>query len=221
MEANQEFNRDDAFVLFATFGGDVVRTAHALNVRSVDVLRCAEDNGWLDKLAPILTLKKSTRPGDFERAINRSLNFAQAHRMRLFVSRILNRLCGMSADEFETYLLTSTDAKGLTTPKLSTRAIADLASALEKSQAMSYQALGDTAQDRAKRGESEEDADSQMDIHARIAAAVADVKREDTPRALLFDEQLKAGEALKLQAEADAITKSKPVTAETAYNRDN
>lgn len=212
---DQQIDRENAFILFATFAGDVTRTAHALNVRPVDVLRMAEDNGWLDKLAPILSLKKSTKPGDIERAINRALNFAQAHRMRLFVSRILNRLCGMSADEFETYLLTNTDSKGITTPKLSTRAIADLASALEKCQSMSYAALGDLAQDRAKRGDSDDDGDSQMDIHARIAAAVAEVKREDTPRALLFDEQLKAGEASKLQAEADAISKGS-----NPYNKD-
>jgi hypothetical protein len=193
--------REDAFQLFALFAGDCERTAHALGVRPVDVLRMAEAEGWLDKLAPILALKKSTRPGDLERGLNRAMNFIQAHRMRLFVSRVLNRLAGMNAEEFEAYLMTHAGTKGEVTKKLSTRAIADLASALEKCQSMTYLALSDTAQDRSKRDEADDGEVAALDIHARIAKAMAEVKDSSTPRALLFDEQLSTAQATVITPE--------------------
>jgi len=201
--------REDAFQLFALFAGDCERTAHALGVRPVDVLRMAEAEGWLDKLAPILALKKSTRPGDLERGLNRATNFVQAHRMRMFVSRVLNRLCGMSADEFESYLMTAPGKKGETEKKLSTRAIADLASALEKCQSMTYLALSDTAQDRSKRDENDDGEVAAMDIHAKIAKAMSEVKVSTTPRALLFDEQLSAAKAIEATSVPAAQEKAK------------
>src|SRR6266481_5737735 len=100
-------DREQAFLLYATFAGDVERVAIALNVRAIDVLRIADEDGWIEKLKPIIELKKSTRPGDLERACNRALNFVQAHKFRMFIDRVIFRLAGLSADEFEEYLLTS------------------------------------------------------------------------------------------------------------------
>lgn len=58
-----DFDRAQVFLLYATFAGDIVRTAHAAGVRPVDVLRVADEEGWTAKLAPILELSKSQRPG--------------------------------------------------------------------------------------------------------------------------------------------------------------
>lgn len=204
-----DFDRAQVFLLYATFAGDVVRTAHAAGCRPVDVLRVAEDEGWMAKLAPILELSKSQRPGDVERAINRALNFAQCHRMRLFLEKVLSRVCGMNAEELQEYIFTSkTDKNGLETSKvLSTRALADLATALEKTQAMTYQALGDTAQDRGRRKEQSAGEDNNAgELHVRIAAAMSVVKASATPRAQLFDAQLTL--AASQVAEATKIAQS-------------
>jgi hypothetical protein len=197
-----EIDRENAFLLYATFCGDVERTAHALNVPAATVLKMAEEEAWASKLGPILALKRSTRPGDIERAINRALNFVQAHRMRLFVARVIHRLTGMDTAEFECYIFQETVKKdGSTTTKLTTRAIADLAVAMEKAQAMSYLALNDTAQDRAKRKEAEGDSEvSAQDLHARIAEGIAAVKASATPRAQLFDAQLAQAQAIATEA---------------------
>ena len=195
-----DIDKENAFLLYATFCGDIVRTAHALNVQPDVVARAAQDGGWNDKLGPILTLKKSTRPGDVERAINRALNFVQAHQMRLFVSRTIHKLTGLSDTEFMGYIFIEDREKegAKKVAKLSTRAIADLASAMEKCQAMTYQALADTATDRAKRHESEADPEvSAGDMHARIAAAMAQVAADNSPAAKLLEAQL--GEANRLR----------------------
>jgi hypothetical protein len=195
-------DREQAFLLFATFTGDIARTAHALDVPAAAVLRMAEEEGWMNKLGPILALKKSSRPGDVERAINRALNFVQSHRMRLFIQRVITRLTGMNEVEFEEYLFVgSKDKDGVVTKKLTTRALADLASALEKAQSMTYLALNDTAQDRAKRKEDGGDSETSAgDLHAQISAGLAAVRASATPRAQLFDAQLAQAEELSKQA---------------------
>jgi len=201
-------DREQLFVLYATFCGDVERTAHASGLRAVDVLRVVDELGWTERLKPIIELKKSGKPGDIERAINRALNFSQAHRMRLIVERILHKLAGMTDKELEDYMFTDHAPKtGETFKRLSTRAVADLASAMEKAQAMSYQALTDTTQDRTRRKEQagDDDGSAAGELHVRIAKAMAEVRAADAPRALLVDAQLKV-------AENNRIESSKPMS---------
>lgn len=187
-----KLDREQAFLLYATFCGDLEKTAHALGVRPVEVLRMVDEEGWNERLKSIIELKKSGRPGDIERAINRALNFVMAHKFRLFLERVLVRITGMNAAEFELYLLTQENKDG-SFSRLSTRALADLASAMEKAQAMTYQALNDTAPERVKRKVAEDDSTSGGELHARIAEAMAQAKMSRTPRAALFDAQLAAG----------------------------
>ena len=204
-----ELDRENAFLLYATFCGDVERTAHALGVSAVTVLKVADDEGWANKLGPILALKKSSRPGDVERAINRALNFVQAHRMRVFLSRVVHKITGFTDDEFNEYLLErKTDKEGKTTSeRLTTRSLADLASAMEKAHSLTYMALSDTAQDRTKRKEADDDSDvSAGNLHAKIAAGLASVRESTSPRAQLFDAQLSEAENLKKPAADDSYT---------------
>lgn len=192
-------DREQAFLLYATFCGDLERTAHALGLTSVTLLKMVEDEKWNDKLKPILELKKGARPGDLERAINRALNYVQAHRLRLIVERAIRFFTGLSESEFKAHLcvMPPPGAKGdCPTVKMSTRCIADLASALEKAHAMSYQALGDTAQERLKANQPMSAQDTYADMHAKIADAMAKATHSQSPRALLFDAQLKQAEAL-------------------------
>lgn len=185
-----KIDRANAFLLYAAFGGDLIRTGAALGVPASYVLKMADDEQWAEQLKPILDLKKSTRPGDVERAINRALNFVQAHQARMFFQRVLQRMTGFTQAELEEYLLTDRSAKdGSQFKRLSTRALADLASALEKAHALSYMALNDTAQERVRRKE-EDTSGSASDLHLKIAEAMSNIRASNSPRALLFDAQL-------------------------------
>jgi len=207
-------DRENAFLLYATFCGDLERTAHALNISATALLKLVEDEGWNKKLASIIELKKSDRPGDVERALNRALNYVQAHQMRQFVQRVIRRVTTMDEGEFEKYLLTQVDAKGIATSKLSTRALADLASAMEKAQAMTYLALNDTAQERIKRNE-KDNGTSGGELHAAIARGMAEAQASTSPRAMLFDAQLQvAGE------QRQAAKKAPPVPIDDTYEGD-
>jgi hypothetical protein len=209
------FDREQAFLLYATFCGDLERTAHALNIRPVELLRAVDEEGWNERLKGILELKKSNRPGDIERAINRALNFVMAHRLRLFLERVLHRVTGMTPEELETYLLTK-ETKDGQFKAISTRALADLATAIEKAQAMTYMALNDSAPERAKRKTETDDSGSGGELHVRIAEAMAKVKASRSPRGALLDAQIKAGER------ASAETKLAGAAASVSpYNDDS
>lgn len=193
----EHIDRPNAFLLYAAFTGDIERTAAALNIRACDVLLMADEERWNEKLKPILDLKKSSKPGDVERAMNRALNFVQAHRMRLIIERVVKKLSGMDDDELEEYLFSEhalgKDGNKHMYKRLTTRALADLASAIEKCHAMSYLALNDTATDRSKRKEGGEEI-SAGDMHLQIARAMEEANQSQSPRAQLFDAQLAIGQ---------------------------
>lgn len=207
-------DREQAFLLYATFCGDIERTAHSLNISPATVLKVVEDEGWNKKLASIIELKKSNRAGDLERSLNRAMNFVQAHQFRLFVQRVIRRVTGMSDDELEEYLLTGYSKEGKH-PKLSTRALADLASALEKCHAMSYLALNDTAQERIKRNEIADAGEAAGDLHARIAKAMSEAGASASPRAQLFDAQLAAAQEIAAAAQKPSPGVPKPIIDDT------
>ena len=207
-------DREQAFLLYATFAGDLERTAHACGVRAMDILKVAEEENWQERLKPILELKNSTRPGDFERAINRALNFSQAHRYRLFLERVLKQITGMTPEEVHEYIFTRRlDPKNgmpIGQKILSTRSLADLASALEKCHSLSYMALSDTAQDRAKRKEAEESGESASQMHTKIADAMSKLRSTKTVRGQLLDAQIEV-------AETERVRNVKP---ENPYDKD-
>jgi hypothetical protein len=187
-------DRENAFLLYAAFTGDLERTAHALGIRTIDVLNIANEDQWNEKLKGILDLKKSGKPGDIERAINRALNFVQAHRMRLIIERVIRKLTGMSDEELEQYLFTEANIGTSENPvnykKLTTRQLADLASAIEKCHAMSYAALNDTTQERIKRDSSGKDEVAAGELHVQLARAMQEAARSKSPQAQLLDAQL-------------------------------
>lgn len=189
-ENDIKVDRANAFLLYATFCGDLVRTAAALGVPASTVLKMADEENWTAQLAPILELKKTNRPGDIERAINRAINFVQAHQARMFIQRVVQKLTGFDDEMLHEYLMSEHHAKdGTTYRKLCTRPLADLASAMEKAHALTYMSLNDTSQERVRRKE-EDSSGSASDLHLKIAEAMGKVKASNTPRAMLFDAQL-------------------------------
>lgn len=168
---------ENAFLLYCCFCGDVARTAHALAVPPALIEQLATEHRWDSKLKPIIDLKASTRAGDVERAVNRALNFVQAHRLRLFLERVLRQMCGMSVTDMEAFLfpIEKRGRKGFEVvhQSLTTRALADLAAALEKTHSMTYLALNDTATERKERKEEGNDDATAAETHIRLAAAMA------------------------------------------------
>jgi len=145
-------------------------------VPPVVVVHAAQLGQWDEQLKTIIGMKKSSRPGDVERAINRAVNFVQAFRMRLFIERVIQELTGLSDEGLRDYILEGQEGKpGVPSSKrLTTRPIADLTSALEKCHALTYLALNDTAQDRSRRQEQSDNTEFEAGaLHVAIAKAMA------------------------------------------------
>ncbi len=190
------FDKENAFLLYAVFCGNVTQTAHALGVGEKLVADVAIENKWDQRLRPIIELKNSTKPGDVERAVNRAMNFVQAHRYRLFLERVLREMTGLSQQDIRAYMLaTDVDKDGVAAKKFNTRALADFASALEKCQSMTYLALNDTATDRKERGEDNASDAAAAEMHLRLADAMAKAGGPSmTPKGMLLDYQLSVAE---------------------------
>jgi hypothetical protein len=166
--------KESAFLIYALFCGDIPRTAHAMNVEPTVIQGLATEHNWDAKLRPIVDLKQSTRAGDIERAMNRAVNFVQAHRWRSFLESVMGELTSMSAAQVRDHIfLRETDRAGNITKKFSTRALADLSSAIEKCHALTYLALNDTATERKGRDDTQEGQGAAAELHLRLADAMA------------------------------------------------
>lgn len=157
------------FLCYMSLVGDCVRTAAALDMDPTVVEALAEEEGWLEKVRRISVMSKSGKPGDYERAQNRALNYIQAHRMRMTVDALLRSFDGLTPEEiverFETL-----DKKG--DRHISARFLADLAAASEKIQALSYAALGDSVKERVERAETQDGDMTPDQLHAAVIAAL-------------------------------------------------
>ncbi len=170
---------EDVFRLFATFTGDLERTAVAAHLSVEQVNEMAIAGEWNKRISVLIKLQKSGIPGDVERGVNRAINFIQADRMRRVIERVINSLSNMSHEEMMANLLCiSEDKMGNTVSKIMTRPFADLATALEKCHAMTYQALNDTATDRKGRMETEDQNATAGEMHMALVDAMAKVRSQ-------------------------------------------
>lgn len=207
--SNSDFNidRENAFLLYASFCGDVVKTAAALNIDAVLLLKTIDAEHWAEKLAPILNLTKSSKPGDVERGISRAINFCQAHKMRLFIERVIREISGWDTETLRENLLPESVTKsGLASRKISTRWLADFMVCMDKCHHLVYASLNDSMSERVRRGDSDSPGPA-IDIHSAIARAMSCVGESKTPRAMLLDSQLEVAADLAKQA---AIPKPRP-----------
>lgn len=208
-------DKKQVFLLYTIFCGDASKTAHALGTDVLSVAKLAEKEGWDEKVGEIAQLRKSDRPGDLERAINRAINYTDAHRYRQQLQRVLAHFQTLTDAEIEELLISETYNKDgvLIKKSLSTRALADLSSALEKAHALTYLALGDTAQDRARRKEEQDDGVMAASVlNQQIIQAMTEKgggQLEDSPKNLLEEEQQKRAEEIAID-EAMAEDKKPP-----------
>lgn len=190
--------REQAFLLYTLFCGDVVKTAQAVGCENLEIVALAKKGGWDEKISDILRLRKSNKPGDLERAINRAINYVQAHRYRAQIERVISYFHNLQPRDLAELLVSEvTDKLGVTKRSVSCRAFADLSSAMEKAHAMTYLALGDTSSDRARRKEDEEaGVVAATAMHQQIAQAMQSVALESST-GLLEGEQAKLADDIK------------------------
>lgn len=194
-----KFDVEQAFQLYTQFLGDVGRTAHALGVPPVDVLRAADRLDWNGKLKTVFEAKNSGKPQDLERAISRAMNFVQAHRMRVILERILAKFYAMSDEELinKCYVTTTKRSKDGTeseTQSINAKPFSDLAAALEKVHQMTYAALADSVTERTTRKDTSEDSGvNATQLHQIIAAAMAGHDKNNPAAQLLEAHIAEAG----------------------------
>jgi hypothetical protein len=192
-----KFDRQAAFLLYAQFCGDAVRTAAALNIKPCDILEVSKEAKWDEQIQPILELKASGRPGDVERALNRAVNFVQAYKLKIFLERVLHKLDQMKDEDIEDFVFQSSVRDGVVTKKLDMRPLTDLVAAVEKAHALTYAALGDTATERIKRVDNV--SANLEDIHVKMADAFARIKAGDSRTEKLFDARLRLAQSAELE----------------------
>jgi hypothetical protein len=169
---NQDIH-EKVYQYYALFGCDVERAAIAANLPVERVRQMALDGRWEDQLKVLVRLKQSGKPGDMERATNRAINLVQAHRYRLLLERLLREFSLLTPAALRDWCMEITEGDdGIVKRKLVTRPFADLATALEKCQSMTYLALCDTATDRSKRGETVDESQTAADVHVQIAGGL-------------------------------------------------
>lgn len=171
------------FLIYMSLVGDVDKTALACDLDPEVVRALAEQEGWQDKIRRVSLLSKGEKQGDFEKAVNRSLCFAQAHIFRSMVQRVLDALSKHDGNQ----LLTDMAQVKAGAISYSAKLFSDLASAMEKAHHLSYLALGDeTANRGGAEGEKEKDL-SMATVHASVLAALNHPQAAGAERKLLED----------------------------------
>lgn len=189
------------FLIWMTLAGDSNKTALALDIDPKVVEELSQTEDWKEKLRRMSLVSKSDEPGGWERMCNRALNFAQAHRMRELIDRMLLHFADKTPQELADSF--SSSLKGGEV-RISGRFLADLASASEKVQTLSYFALGDTVPERKERG-SEDGETSAAVLHASIIAALNSPLSQGVPASDLVR---KAAQAI---VESERVPERKPI----------
>jgi len=198
------------FLVFMSLVGDEGKTAAALDLEPAFVEWLAEQEGWKEKVRRISIMSKSEKPGDWERAQNRALNFCQAHRVRILIDRLLQILTNDSAEDPQQLLtrMSTTGKEGRC--NISARFFADLTSAMEKVQTLSYYALGDSVGERRDRAQEEGSEVSAAQIHAALLQALNSPVSQGLSTQLLIEEVSSAVLAAEVERKSTEVSEHLP-----------
>lgn len=189
------------FIVFMTLCGDVQKTAAALDLDPAVVEKLATDEHWHQKISRVSLLSRSGKPGEYEKATNRALNFAQAHRGRLLVDKLLEEFDGLTPEEVLDKVTTRTAAGSI---NVSARFFCDLMAAMEKAQHLSYLALGDTAGERPDVS-TEEGEVSANQMHTAVIAALNNPACRSQPALKLLQEEQKEAVAVPALVPGESV----------------
>ena len=200
-QQKQKTDVAQVFLVFMATIGDVPKTAAALDLDPHFVAWLAEQEGWLEKVKRVSIMSRSEKPGDWERAQNRALNFVQAHRARMLMDRLILALTNSESDDFLEHFRTRTkDGRD----GYSARFFSDLMAALDKAHHLSYAALGDSVGERLDRDKEDGEASANQ-IHAALLAALNNPGVQK-----IGSEALVAEAAAAISAEPKALSERTP-----------
>lgn len=158
------------FQTYLVFGGDVDRTAVALNEDAEIISELALQENWKAKLGQLSKITDGDSK-ELQVQINRAVNYVQAHRIRSIVDKVVSHLSTKSAEELVD-LFTKVGRNGES--EFSSRPLADLVKAAETCQAMTQRALGDTAAERPAEESSKNSKGSNISLQVMAAMNAAD-----------------------------------------------
>jgi hypothetical protein len=136
------------FLTYSAFGGDVQRTAYALEMPVETVRDFAVSEQWESKLAELTKAKGDSKEAQIQ--INRAINFVQATRLRSVLDKVLSQLTGKTGEELVELLTVVRSSESGSSSEIKMRPLTDLVKALESTQLMTARALGDTEAERPK-----------------------------------------------------------------------
>lgn len=180
-----KYDVEAAFELFIQFTGDYARTAAALNVPPAVIVEMAEEFGWHARLKELFELKRSGKPGDLERALNRALNFVIANQYRNVLQRLVRHFHQLGSEGLlkELTVIKCDKDGNEVTRSFNAKAVSDLAAAIQKMTDCTYAALNDSLGERTRRNERGENEIPIGSIHQVISQSIADsqnsAKREE------------------------------------------
>lgn len=179
------------FLIYMALVGDIQKVSLATDVPEADIEEMAKREGWADKVRRISVMSKSGKPGDWERAQNRALNFVQVHQLRRTIDRVIAHLSEQEAKE----IIEHTTHKGDLT--LSARLLTDLASAMQRIHEMSYSALGDSVKERDPEGTGAGAELNSAALHASLIGALNSAKLPGTTPEAIVAETVETVQGLK------------------------
>lgn len=163
------------FLIYMTVVGDIDKCAMALDLDPAIVASLASSEGWSEKIRRISLISKSGKPGEWERAQNRALNFVQAHRVRSLLDRMITHYASMTGEQLANVFCSEHSTKeggGIRIKTPSAKFLSDLMCAAERAHHLSYAALGDTVIEREARIDEEGNSVSAASLHASLIAAL-------------------------------------------------
>lgn len=180
------------FLVFMALVGDVSKTALALDIPEATVQEMADREGWADKVKRISVQSKSGKPGDWERAQNRALNFVQAHQLRRAIDRVITRINEQDAQS----LIEHTSPQGNVT--YTARIFTELTKAMQSCHEMTYSALGDSVKERdTSTADGETTALNSAALHAAVIGGLNRAKLAEQNSETLVREAVSKVEELK------------------------
>lgn len=180
------------FLCYMALVGDVSKVALALDIPEPEVQEMADREGWSEKVRRISIMSKSGRPGDWERAQNRALNFVQCHQLRRSIDRVIAHI----ADQVNKgAVLDLIEHKTKDAVNYSAKLFTELAKAMQAVHEMTYSALGDTVKERDPSGDGKDAALTSAALHASLIGALNQQKLKDsTPETLVKEATVRVQE---------------------------
>lgn len=182
------------FLVFMALVGDVSKVALALDIPESDVQEMADREGWSDKVRRISIQSKSGKPGDWEKAQNRALNFVQCHQLRRSIDSVIAHIA-IKVEEGDSGILSLIQHKTEAATNYSAKLFTELAKAMQSVHEMTYSALGDTVKERDPDGDGKDAALTSAALHASLIGALNQQKLKDsTPETLVKEAVIKVEE---------------------------